>query len=141
MTKTQTKQNSNEVEYTSLGLTQEQEADRYKIGTTPGTMEALRITHIRFDEKTRYFDKRMRTGTPIVKINGLNLNSDQIKLLSLSDVIYHNMKDIIEAVGAKEIKDENNIVWFELSSPVRIAGFEQVKVEKGKNPYIRIKTN
>ena len=51
------------------------------------------------------------------------------------------MKDIIEAVGAKEIKDENNIVWFELSKPVRIAGFEQVKVEKGKNPYIRIKTN
>jgi len=141
MTKTQTKQDSNEVEYTSLGFTQEQETDRYKIGTTPDTMEALRITHIRFDEKTRYFDKGTRTGTPIVKINGLNLNGDQIKLLSLSDVIYHNMTDIIEAVGAKEIKDENNIVWFELSKPVRIPGFEQVKVEKGKNPYIRIKTN
>jgi len=142
MTKTtQTKQDSNEVEYTSLGLTQEQEADRYKIGTTPDTMEALRITRIRFDEKTRYYDKVAHTGTPIVKINGLNLNGDQIKLLSLSDVIFHNMKDIIEAVGAKEIKDENNIVWFELSKPVRIAGFELVKVEKGKNPYIRIKTN
>ena len=141
MTKTtQTKQDSNEVEYTSLGLTQEQEADRYKIGTTPDTMEALRITRIRFDEKTGYFSGS-HTGTPIVKINGLNLNGDQIKLLSLSDVIFHNMKDIIEAVGAKETKGENNIVWFELSKPVRIAGFELVKVEKGKNPYIRIKTN
>lgn len=137
----QTAQNdgNDEVDFMSLGIVSEQETDRYKIGDTKETLEPLRITRMRFDKKTRYYNEEKDTGA-IVKIDGISMNDTPVKLFSLSDVLYKQCKEIIEAVGGIETTDDNKNEWFELKKKVRIGGFELVKTEKGKNPYVKIKT-
>jgi hypothetical protein len=139
MAKTQATTKDDEVNYMDLGIATEQEDDRVKIGDTPETLNPLRITHVRFDEKTKYFNKSTGEGS-IVKINGLNDNGDEVKLLSMSEVLARNMRELIEAVNAVKIKDESETEWFFFNPKVRIYGFELVKTTKGKNPYVRIKT-
>lgn len=139
MAKQNISEKENEIEYSSLGLSQEQEADRYKIGDTKNSLEPMRIIRVRFDEKTRYYNRESGTGTPIVKIDGIDMNDQPVKYLSLSDVLYKNMQELIEVTKARQIKDDDNIEWYCFVPKIKINGFELVKTEKGKNPYVKIK--
>jgi len=133
--------NDDEVDYSTLGLQAEQEQDREKIGVTKKSLEPIRIVRVRFDTKTKYYDKKLNTGTPIVKIDGINMEGEEVKLRSLSEVLYKNMLDLIDVVSTEEEEDEQEkgIVWTRFTPRIKIAGFELVKTEKGKNPYVRIR--
>lgn len=130
--------NDSDVDYSALGLTEPREDDRVKIGETKESLMPLKITHVRFDEKTRYYDSVEKTGTPIVKINGINENGETVKLFSLSDVLFRNMKDLKTVIGGKMIVDENKVEWFLFDRRITVKGFELIKTEKGKNPYVKI---
>lgn len=129
-----------EVDYSSFGLSQEQETDRYKIGDTKNSLEPMRIVRVRFDEKTRYYNKETEKGTPIVKIDGISMDDKPVKYFSFSNVLYKNMQELIEVIKAREMKDEDTgILWYVFPKKVKINGFELVKTKKDKNPYVKIK--
>jgi len=127
------------VNFEDLGIgTGATEPDRYQLDERG----AMVITRIRFDYKTKYWNEKTQTGTPIVKIDGIDdATGERVKYYTLSSVIYKSMADLLIAVGAIVQKDENGNEWSILKKAVRIAGFEKVSTGvRGQNPYIKIKS-
>lgn len=123
------------IDYESLGL-ENQEPDRMQLDTRG----AMSITRIRFDYKTKFWNDKTKTGTPITKFDGVDTATGQrVKYFTLSSVIQKKMVDIISAVGAVMQKDENGNEWSILKKPIKVKGFE--KVTTGENTYIKISTN
>lgn len=127
------------VDYTSLGLGQVQEPDRMQLDERG----AMQITRIRFDYKTKYWNEKTQSGTPITKFDGFDIpTGEQVKYFTVSSVIYKSMSDILVAVGSTVQKDELGNEWNILKKPINIKGFEKVSTGvRGQNPYLKIKTN
>ncbi len=124
------------VNFDELGIGAVQEPDRFELDARG----PFQITRIRFDYKTKYWNDETKTGTPIVKFDGIDSQTgENVKYRTLSSVIYKSMADILMAVGASVIKDENGDEWSILKKPVNVGGFEKVSTGvKGRNPYIKI---
>jgi hypothetical protein len=128
-----------EVDFEQLGIGQVQEPDRMQLDERG----AMSITRIRFDYKTKYWNDKTQSGTPIIKFDGVDIaTGERVKYFTLSSVIYKTMADILEKVGSVVQMDENGNEWHILKQAVKIKGFEKVKTGvKGQNPYLKIKTN
>jgi hypothetical protein len=126
-------------DFESLGIAGVQEPDRFQLDERG----AMQITRIRFDYKTKYWNEKTQTGTPITKIDGFDISTgERVKYFTLSSVIYKNMSEILSAVGATIQKDEMGNDWSILKEPINIKGFEKVSTGiRGQNPYIKIKTS
>ena len=126
------------IDYESLGLGQVQEPDRMQLDERG----AMQITRIRFDYKTKYWNEKTQTGSPITKFDGFDVaTGERVKYFTLSQVIYKNFSDILVAVGSTVQKDEMNNEWHILKKPINIKGFEKVSTGvRGQNPYLKIKT-
>lgn len=124
------------IDFDELGIGQVQEPDRMKLEPR-GSMS---ITRIRFDYKTKYWNEKEKTGTPIVKFDGFDIaTGERVKYFTVSSVIYKTMNDIIMAVGATIQKDENGNEWSILKKAVNVGGFEAVSTGiRGQNPYLKI---
>lgn len=127
------------IDFENLGIAQNQESDRYSLAERG----AMSITKFRFDYKTKYWNELTKTGTPITKIDGIDTATGQIvKYYTVSSVIYKTMNEVMKKVGVVVKKDENNIEWMVLKTPVNIAGIEMVSTGvEGYNPYPKFKTN
>src|SRR5512137_1341036 len=125
------------VDYTSLGLGQVQEPDRMQLDERG----AMQITRIRFDYKTKYWNEKTQSGTPITKFDGFDIpTGERVKYFTVSSVIYKSMSDILIAVGSTVQKDELGNEWNILKKPINIKGFEKVSTGvRGQNPYLKIK--
>lgn len=128
-----------EIEFVNLedlGLSTTTEPDREQLTARP----AMLITEVRFDYKTRYWDEKTKTGTPIVKINAHDLTSDEpIKFWTLSSVVYKNMVELVDAVGVLHVKDKDGIMWMVFKKSVKIGGFEEVPSKtRGQNAYLKM---
>lgn len=136
MVKTET---DNGIDYESLGLGQVQEADRMQLDERG----PIQITRIRFDYKTKYWNEKTKTGSPITKFDGFDVTTgERVKYFTLSQVIYKNFSDILTAVGSTVQKDDSGNEWYILKKPINIKGFEKISTGvRGQNPYIKIKTN
>jgi hypothetical protein len=132
------KEIENGVDYESLGLGQVQEPDRMQLDERG----AMQITRIRFDYKTKYWNEKTQTGSPITKFDGFDIaTGERVKYFTLSQVIYKNFSDILASVGATVQKDEMGNEWHILKKPINIKGFEKVSTGvRGQNPYLKIKT-
>lgn len=131
--------NNDEVDFEQLGIGQVQEPDRMQLDERG----AMSITRIRFDYKTKYWNEKTQSGTPIIKFDGIDSASgERLKYFTLSSVIYKTMADILEKVGSVIQQDETGNEWHILKQAVKVKGFEKVKTGvKGQNPYLKIKTN
>lgn len=125
------------IDFDELGIGQNQESDRIQLDARG----AISIIKIRFDYKTKYYNEKEKTGTPITKFDGVDIATGEIvKYYTVSGVIYKSMAEILAAVGATIVKDENNVEWSVLKKPVNIGGFEKVQTGvRGQNPYLKIK--
>jgi hypothetical protein len=123
------------IDFGTLGISQVNEPDRMKLEPRG----AMSIFKFRFDKKTKYYNEKEDTGTPITKINAFDIaTGEEVKYFTLSSVIYKNMNDIMIAVGVKVIKDEDGVEWMVLNKPVNIGGVEAISTGlKGQNPYLK----
>jgi len=126
------------VKFEDLGIGQIQEADRFQLDERG----AMIITRLRFDYRTKYWNEKTQSGSPITKFDGFDeATGERVKYFTLSQVIYKSMADILIKVGATVQKDENGNDWSVLKKGVLVAGFEKVSTGvRGQNPYIKIKS-
>ena len=126
------------VKFEDLGIGQIQEADRFQLDERG----AMVITRLRFDYRTKYWNEKTQSGSPITKFDGFDeATGERVKYFTLSQVIYKSMADILIKVGATVQKDENGNDWSVLKKGVLVAGFEKVSTGvRGQNPYIKIKS-
>lgn len=126
------------VKFSTLGIGSIQESDRFPLDERG----AMSITAIRFDYRTKYWNESLKTGTPVVKFNGVDSATNApVKYFTLSSVIYKNFLDIINTVGSDVETNEKGEEWHILKIPVEIDGFQKVSTGvRGHNPYIKIVT-
>jgi hypothetical protein len=136
MSKESTQKNIESVDIETLGLSTQTEPDRIQLSPAP----AMALIRYRLDYKTRYWDEKTKTGTPIVKFDAIDASSSEyLKFWTLSSVIYKNVVEIAQAIGVTSTKDSDGVVWQVYKKPVNIGGFEEVASKvRGNAPYLKI---
>lgn len=128
--------NLESVDLESLGLAVTQEPDRQQLSPAP----AMSLIRYRFDYRTRFWDEKTKTGSPIVKFDAIDAKtSEYLKFWTMSSVVYKNMSEISAAVGVQTEKDSEGVNWMRFKKPVNIGGFEEIPSKtRGQNPYLKM---